>query len=354
MKIICVGGGTLGSVTPLLAVVKEIQVKEKEIQFEWWGTEHGPEKKIIEDYGLVYKPIMAGKFRRYWSWQNLIDIVWIFGGWLQAIWRLGHNKPQAVLTAGSYVAVPVAWAAYFYGVPVFLHQQDVVPSLANRLIIPIAKKITVSLPVSVEDFPAAKTILTGNPVRQEFENHLTPEMAKKKLNLNPLKPVVLIIGGSTGAQQLNELIIQSKEKLLELAQIIHLTGGKIKTEPSEGYIPLAFTTNSQLFLSAADLVITRAGMGTLSELSVLGKPALVIPLPNSHQEKNAIYFAEQKAVKFLLAQGLTSEILIANVSELLNNKSLLNNLSQNIKKIIPTGAAGKIASLVFEELNKIK
>ncbi|MDZ4230007.1 MAG: UDP-N-acetylglucosamine--N-acetylmuramyl-(pentapeptide) pyrophosphoryl-undecaprenol N-acetylglucosamine transferase, partial [Candidatus Veblenbacteria bacterium] len=294
MRLLCTGGGTLGSVTPLLAVVEELRLRYPDIQVEWWGTHAGPERLLVESRNITFKTISAGKFRRYASLENLKDIIRIATGLVESLWRFGFNRPDCLLTAGSFVAVPAGWAAYLYGIPVLVHQQDVRPSLANRLLSPVASRITVALRESVKDFSPGKVVFTGNPVRSVFMNAPTTAEARRELGLSPDKPTILIIGGGSGAKALNHIALEAEPELLKLGQVIHITGaGKEVHISIPGYLTMPLTNESVTVLAAADVVVTRAGMGVLTELSALGKAAVVVPLPQSHQEDNAKYFSER-------------------------------------------------------------
>lgn len=351
MKILCVGGGTLGSVTPLLAVVEKLNSHFDGLVKEWWGTPQGPERRLVEAAGFSFQPISSGKWRRYFSWYNLFDVLKIIWGFIQAWWRLKSAQPDIILTAGSYVAVPVAWAAYCWRLPVLAHQQDVRPSLANKLIQPVVRKITVSLPVSLKDFPAHKTILTGNPVRQIFTQPLAAGEAKRRLGLSPDRPAILIIGGGTGAQALNELIAKSLTGFLQFTQVIHVVGANQPLPPAcAGYLPLAFSLDSLTLMSASEVVVTRAGMGTLTELASLQKPSVVIPIPASHQEDNAAYFAKQGAVVLLPQTHLTPDTLIVTVSQLLQDKDSRQKLGRRFYELMPPQAAEKIANLAVSAI----
>ena len=352
-RILCVGGGTLGSVTPLLAVVEEIRSRFSEVEVEWWGTDNGPEKRLVESHHLIFKTISAGKFRRYASMVNVWDLGRIVLGFVGALWRFGFSKPACLLTAGSYVAVPVGWAAYLYGIPIFAHQQDVRPGLANRLLAPVAKKITVVLADSIKDFPAGKTVWTGNPVRAIFTNPPSAADARQRLDLDPAKPTILIIGGGTGAQALNEVVFAARTELVKLGQVIHLTGAHKETASAlPGYLTAASTTESVTFMSAADVVITRAGMGGLSELAALKKAAVVVPIPQSHQEDNAKYFADRGGVILLPQSALTPQKLLALARQLISDATERQRLGSRLHELLPTRAAQRMADLVLAYINQ--
>ena len=143
MRILFSGGGTLGSVTPLLAVAEEFK-KRGDHEFLWLGTAKGPERFLVDEWGIRFRAIRSGKWRRYFSWKNIFDLFQIFFGFFQSLWRIARFRPDAVLTAGSFVAVPVACAAKVLGVPIFVHQQDLRWGLANRIMRPLARRISVN------------------------------------------------------------------------------------------------------------------------------------------------------------------------------------------------------------------
>lgn len=344
MRIVCAGGGTLGSVTPLLAVVEELRATNP-IEVDWFGTATGPERTLVEAAGGRFHTIPAGKLRRYASARNATDVLRLGGGLAQALWWLAHNSVEVVLTAGGFVAVPVAWAAWFRGVPVFVHQQDVVPGLANKLMVPFARRVTVALECSLKDYPAAKTVCTGNPVRAAFIHPPAPEAARRALGLSPELATVVVLGGGTGAQFLNDLVVPALPRLTAHAQVLHISGPQRSAAqpPQPRYHQLAFTTDTLTVLAAADVVVTRAGMGTLTELAALRRPAIVVPIPDSHQEANARLVAEASAAVVLPQAGLTPEQLLGTVEQLLNDAASRERFGAALARLLPPGAAARVA-----------
>lgn len=352
MKVICVGGGTLGSVTPLLAVIEVWQKKNPDLQVTWWGSKTGPEKKIVKSCGLKYQPICSGKLRRYLSWQNLFDLFRIFFGFMEAWWRLGLNRPDLVLSAGSFLAVPVGWAAWCYKIPLTVHQQDVRPGLANKLLTPLASLITVTWKDSLQHFPSGKTVLTGNPVRRGFLTPPAKEAVAKNLGLKLGRPVVLIMGGGTGAQFINRLVVDSLKELTSFCQVIHLTGlGKNTGAQFDNYFSLPLSDDTAGLFSVADVAVVRAGMATITELAASAKPALVIPMPESHQEDNAFYLQRQQAAVVLPQNDLTAEKFIGNLRRLLADSELRNNLGKNLRNLMNPRAAEAVLTEILKLLN---
>lgn len=343
MKIIFSGGGTIGSVSPLLAIAEATRQQQGDAEFLWLATKNGPEKKLIFEYKIPVKEITAGKFRRYFDLRNFFMPLFIFFGFIQSFFIILKFKPSVILSAGGYVAVPVVWAGWFLKVPCIIHQQDVLPGLANKLMSPFAKVISVTFEQSLKDFPAKKTILTGNPVRPDIltgDRHQAYDFFK----LDSSKSTVLIIGGGTGAEKLNNLVIKSLGNLLSFCQVIHITGGKSENiAEHSNYRHYDFLTKEmKLAYVAADIIVSRAGMSALSELQALRKPSIIIPMPNSHQEANATEFFKKNAIAMLNQSDLTPENFSASIKHLLEDKVEQQNLVRNMEKVLPINATEKI------------
>jgi len=341
----------MGSVTPLLAVVEELQKVEPTMEFFWLGTKTGPEKQLVEKYGIKFQSISGGKLRRYFSWQNFLDPFRIIAGFFQSLNSLRKNKPEVILTAGAFISVPVIWAGWFLRIPIVVHQQDIRPGLANRLMAPLAKKITVTFEESIKRFPQKKTKWIGNPVRQSVLQG-SRDKAIKEFNLEPELPTVLIVGGGTGALVLNQAVTEGLAELVKFCQVIHVTGDRkseIGNQKSERYSSYEFLTDRMKdALAVADIVVSRAGLGFLTELAALGKAVILIPIKDSHQELNANYFAKQNAVLFLPQEELNAENLAATIKNLISNKSDRVNLGRNIQGLMKWGAAGEMVEVVRE------
>jgi UDP-N-acetylglucosamine--N-acetylmuramyl-(pentapeptide) pyrophosphoryl-undecaprenol N-acetylglucosamine transferase len=348
MKILFAGGGTMGSVSPLIAVYQKIKKREPETEFLFIGTDAGPERRAVESYRVNFKSISSGKWRRYFSWANLFDPLKIIIGFFQAFFIILKYKPNVVMVAGSYVGVPVAYAANFLRVPLLIHQQDILAGLANRLMANVANKITVSFEPSLKDFYRGKTILTGNPVREEIYSCQVAS-SRELLQLKSDLPVLLILGGGTGSLVINDLIQSGLSDLMQFCQIIHVTGaGKRVEAEADNYHQFEFLTNEmQDALCASNLVVSRAGLSTLSELIILAKPTVLIPLPG-HQEFNAQYFQKNNAALVLSQSSLTKEMFVDLIKELLGNEAELENLSRNIAKMMNHDGANQVATVLLE------
>lgn len=348
MRIILSGGGTIGSVSPLIAIFKEIKKQQPEAEFLWLATRFGPEHKLIKSYNIPIKSIFAGKLRRYFSWKNFLDPFLVMLGFFQSLSIILKFKPDVILSAGGFVSVPVVWAGWLLRKPALIHQQDVIPSLANRLMAPFAKIITVTFEKSLGAFPAKKTVLTGNPVRADILTG-SREEGYKFFQLSPELPTILVIGGGTGALRLNQVVLASLPSLVSFCQVIHLTGGRIdKVVQHSRYRSYDFLTDQlKNAYAIADLVITRAGMSVLTELALLAKPTIIIPLSGSHQKQNAIEFFRNNAALVIKEENLDPEGFSQAVKELLTDKAQLANLSRNMAKMMPANAIEKIVKMIL-------
>jgi len=353
-KILLTGGGTGGSVAPLLAVYDELKDDGK-FEFLWLGTKFGPEREMVEKAGIKFRAISGGKWRRYFSLKNLVDVAKIKLGFWQAFFIMLKWRPSLVMSAGSFISVPVVWAAWLLGVPVLIQQQDVQPGLANKLMAPFAKVVTVTFEKSLADY-GKKARWIGNPTRQSLK---IPNPKFQIPNINESLPVVLIVGGGTGAEAINKLVEDSLGELTKFCQVIHVTGKeksiKYQVSSIKNYAKYEFLNAEQMVeaLKVADLVITRAGMGFLSELSYLSKPSIIIPMPDSHQEANAEFFRNKKAAIVAKQKYLTPENFTRLVKDLLADEKMLANLSANMGQAMKKDANQKMVKIIWEIINRI-
>ncbi|MCD4694527.1 undecaprenyldiphospho-muramoylpentapeptide beta-N-acetylglucosaminyltransferase [bacterium] len=343
------GGGSGGPVVPLLSIRKIILKKHHNIDFVWIGTKTGVEREMVEKEGIVFKAISSGRFRRYFSFKNFTDIFKIFFGCLESFFILLRNRPSLVISAGGFVSVGVAWSAWILRIPVLIHQQDIRPGLANKLMAPFARVVTTTFKKSLEDY-GRKAIWTGNPIQESVNNVSKENYFEIKEGL----PIILVVGGGTGAEAINELIENNIGEITKFAQIIHITGkGKRSREVYKNYSSFEFLDHDYILeaLEKSELVISRAGLGFLTELSYFGKPAILIPIPDSHQEDNAYIFKEKNAAIVLNQKELTSDNFLSGIRNMLEDENLRRELSNNIKKVIKIGNDNLVD--VIEELIKL-
>lgn len=279
-KIIMTGGGTAGHVTPNIALMPALKKEGYEISYI--GSYNGIEKNLIESQGIPYYGISSGKLRRYFDPKNFSDPFKVVNGYFQAIRLLKKIKPDVVFSKGGFVSVPVVLAAKHCHIPAIIHESDITPGLANKLAIPGATKVCCNFPETLKYLPQEKAVLTGSPIRQEL---LTGD-ATKALSIchfdDSGKPVILIIGGSTGSKAINTAVRDLLPELLTRYRIIHLCGkGNLEEslKDTKGYVQFEYVNKELADLFAlADLVISRAGANAICELLALRKPNILIPL----------------------------------------------------------------------------
>jgi UDP-N-acetylglucosamine--N-acetylmuramyl-(pentapeptide) pyrophosphoryl-undecaprenol N-acetylglucosamine transferase len=371
MRITLTGGGTGGHVMPIVALISEIKsyFKDESVEFLWIGSDMGPERKIAKENNIPFKAVSSGKLRRYLSWQNIVDFFRTVKGFFQAYFAIRKFKPDVLFGKGGYVSVPAVLASYFLSVPSLIHESDVSLGLANKILLPYAKKIAVTFPETLENLGKYKDkgIVTGNPIRKDILKGNRGRVVEK-YNLKTDLPVILIMGGSQGAEKINEAIIKSLPDLLEKYQIIHLCGdknfNKIKDEVSgtkgdmQNYhlFPGIYGDDLADALACADLVISRAGLNSLFELALLGKPSVIIPYPHAaanHQVKNAEIFSKEKAIKLIKEEGLTSELLVNEIDYLFGNPKEMDNMGAEFSKI-GNRINGNAGEKILKELLELK
>jgi UDP-N-acetylglucosamine--N-acetylmuramyl-(pentapeptide) pyrophosphoryl-undecaprenol N-acetylglucosamine transferase len=330
VKILLVGGGTLGSVSPLLAIAKNYTA-----EYLFVCSLIGPEIKLIKASGIPYLTLNAGKLRRYFSWANFIDVFKFKISFWKSLSIIRKYKPDLVLSAGSFVAVPVVWAAWFCRIPIIVHQQDIVVGLANKLMAPLANIITVTFEEQKNDFHNKnKIVVTGNPVRM---NNPVPTEQK----------IILVTGGGLGARGLNEFVKQFIPYLASFYPVHHVLGAENWDQKAEykNYTPHQFvTTEMPDLINRAELIISRAGMQTITEAAQLSKALVLIPMPNSHQEQNAIFLAKHNAA-YLVKQG-QHQIMERYLEKLLNSDDLRLGVASNLHKLFPERAMENYINLI--------
>lgn len=324
-KIVLTGGGTAGHVTPNIALIPTLQEAGYEVHYI--GSYEGIEKTLISEMGIPYYGISSGKLRRYLSAKNFTDPFRVIKGFSQAKQLMKEIQPDIIFSKGGFVTVPVVKAAASRNIPVIIHESDMTPGLANKLCNKHAMKVCCNFPETVELFPKGKAMLTGSPIRKE----LTTGDRASGLNLCNFttdKPVIMIIGGSLGAQRINEAVRRILPKLLERYQIIHVCGkGKMDESliGTKGYCQFEYVKNDLKHLfAAADIVISRAGANVICELLALKKPALLIPLSakasRGDQILNAKSFKKQGYCEVMEEEDITDDGLLNTINAIYENR----------------------------------
>ena len=347
MRILFTGGGTGGHVFPMIAIMESFSGGH---EFRYIGPDSFAKENLN---GIKAKFISAGKFKRYFDPLLSIELTKMIIGIIQSFWYLFLWVPDVIFSKGGYGSFPVVFAARIYRIPIIIHDSDAIPGLANRKTAKFAKKIILSFESSKKYFKAKqqnKIIVIGNPVRKELLAG-DKDQSRGLFKISSSKPVVLILGGSQGAQKINETVINILPRLLEIAEVIHMTGEKNfkdvekETQKSPEYHLYPFLNANELkhAFALADLVVNRASAGSIFEIAALSKPSILIPLPNSaqdHQRENAYEFARPAEA---LAKGgpraiimdqenLTPNMLLEQISNLLSNPQKLSEMSQKAKQ----------------------
>ena len=370
MRVIVSGGGSGGHIYPALGVAAQLKT-EYQAEILFLGSDDGLETQLVPAAGLRLATVKAGKVRRYISWQTVKGIMRIPFGTVQAIEVVRRFRPDAVFTSGGYVAVAAGVAAYLNRVPLLMHQQDVPPNLSNKQVAPLATRISVAFEESLAYFPAQKTRVLGNPVRQVILDirQVGPLVARERFGLAGEQPMLLVTGGSQGARHLNQVVVQALPELLKTCQVLQISGQELHQETLEqangvlarvdpalraGYKLVPYLNEEMgAALQAADLVICRSGASTLSELITLGKPGLLVPLPpaigKSPQEANAAMFERRRAGLVIKDADLEPELLAERANYIMTSPEILAAMMEAARALAKPLATQEIS----KELIKI-
>ncbi len=328
MRIVLTGGGTAGHVTPHLAVIPELKKEGWDIHYI--GSEDGIERELIKNAeGVEYHAIKTGKLRRYSDIRNVTDPFRVMYGAGQCIGLIRKLKPNIVFSKGGYVSVPVVYGAAVNGVPVLMHESDMTSGLANKLSLPFAKELMCTFPETASE-AGKKGLYIGSPIRKELLNG-SRERGVKLFGFSDNRPIMLVVGGSLGAQAINRAVRGALDELLKGFQILHICGnGNIDStyEGLRNYVQTQYLNEEMPDAYAcADIIVSRAGSNTICEILALRKPALLIPYPNTasrgDQEINAASFLRRGFSRVLEQTDLTPETLSKCVVEVYRDRGQL-------------------------------
>lgn len=318
-NIVLTGGGTPGHVTPNIALIEALQPQGCHI--EYIGSTDGVEKKIISELNIPYHAIRCGKLRRYFSWQNFLDPFNVLIGLWQAFWLLRRLRPQVVFSKGGFVALPVVVAAHLNRIPVVAHESDMSPGLANRLSFPFVNRICVTFASAKEHFKQQnKVCVTGTPLRQALF-HGDKQKGLEVCGFTTNKPCIMVMGGGQGSHAINQAVRHALSELTRQFNVIHLCGPKkvdLDLALHDGYCQFEYVSAElpDLF-AASDLIVSRSGANSLSEILALAKPHVLIPLSKQasrgDQIQNASYFAKQGISVVLEEEKLDATSLVVAI-----------------------------------------
>ncbi|MCI0619643.1 undecaprenyldiphospho-muramoylpentapeptide beta-N-acetylglucosaminyltransferase [Candidatus Wolfebacteria bacterium] len=374
MRILFTGGGSGGHFYPIVAIaeaIQEIAREERLLEPELLFAAPDPyDKKVLFELNIRFIPITAGKTRRYFSLLNVIDFFKTGWGIVKAFWKLLFIFPDVVFGKGGYGSFPIVCAARILGIPVIIHESDSIPGRANAWAGKFAQKIAISFPEAAEHFDPKhehpeRIALTGNPIRKDLLT-VAHEGGREFLKIESGTPAVLILGGSSGAEAVNEAVIDALPRLVEHYFVIHQTGKQNVTSVEETvavllgdnehknrYRPFTYLDllAMRMAAGAADLIISRAGASAIFEIAQWGKPSIIIPIPQSvshDQHKNAFAYARTGAATVIEQENLTASILVSEIKRLMQNTALREEMSAAAKAFAKPDAARTIAREILD------
>lgn len=364
MKIVLSGSGSGGHFYPLIAVVEAIRKaaeEERIVALELKLLGDAPfDVEALREHEIYFEEIPAGKIRRYFSLLNIIDSFKTIRGIFRALWKFTLSPPDIVFSKGGYDSFPVLVAARIYRIPVIIHESDAVPGMVNAWAAKFARRIGVSFPEAARYFPQDKVALTGNPIRKSILGGSRDE-ALEMFNLETGVPTVLVSGGSQGAQPLNDVLMLALPELVQIAQVIHIAGSlhveNVKAEAGvtleksnyKGrYHPYGFLAPPQLRNTAfiADVMVSRAGAGSIFEVAAWRLPAIFIPLSHAaqdHQRENAYSYARTGAAEVIEEANLTPHVLISEIKKIVTDQKRRDDMKRAATSFARIDAADKIA-----------
>lgn len=385
MKILVVGGGSGGHVTPVVAVVREIWKIRPRAKIEFWTDKKyfKNARKITVENGmdLRIRKVVAGKFRRYTNFtfgmylqhfdvvlKNIRDFFKNIIGFFQSFFRLIANRPDAIFFKGGFVCLPVGMAAKILRIPYVIHDSDAAPGLTNRLLAKRATKIATGMPLEYYSYPADRAEWTGIPINDEFQPVTAAKRRslKKELGFANDKPLLVVTGGSLGAQNINFAIRDILPSLLKFTSVMLVAGrerypemmdlkdyevwedGELKTN----FRMVKFSSEMYKLFGAADVVVSRAGASTMTELSSMAKAVIMVPnakLPGYHQVKNAKAYEKANAVVVVEDSEIVEkpEILLEAIRKLMKSEAKREEMSKNLRAFIKDNAAENLANTVI-------
>ncbi len=373
MKIVLTGGGTGGHFYPLIAVAESLWVMAAEDSLTslnlYYFSDKAYNELALRNQRIIFRSIPSGKLGlSYGFFQRISSLIAVMYGICVAVWRLFILYPDVILAKGGYASVPTAVAAWILGIPVFIHESDVVPGRANMFLSRFAKKIFISYKAAQQHFPVHKTIYIGQPVRRALL-HPAGEGIEALYKLEDDIPVLWIVGGSLGAKKINDIVVAMLSDLLYHVQVIHQTGPKnydevIQMSESElqghpyksRYHPVAYLDelSTRRVAGVAKVIITRAG-SMLFEIAAWKIPAIVIPRPVSngdHNRKNAYAYAEYGGAVIVEESNLTPEILRTEIMRIMSDSAIQRDMSEHAYQFATPRAANELAAYLIEECYK--
>lgn len=355
VRVIISAGGTGGHIYPALAVINKIKTEEPDSEFLYIGTHNRMEKDIIPNHKIPFKTIEIYGFNRTKLLKNVKTVKSLFKSYYECKKIIKDFKPDIVIGMGGYVTVPVLLAAKKLGFKTFIHEQNSVPGKANLYLSKHVTSIGVSMKSSIKHFPEYKTVFTGNPCSEEAL--LKPELDKRKLGLNPNKKLVLFVMGSLGSEKINKFLIKTMSLFNNADyEILYITGKDeypkiVQNKFPKNVITVPYLDNMVRIMKKTDVIVSRAGATTISEIIALKIPSILIPspyVPDNHQYKNAMDLVNKKAAVLINEKDLKGDILAKEINELLNDPKKIETIKENLSSL----GVSNSAALIYETIKK--
>lgn len=378
MKVLAVGGGSGGHVTPVAAVLAELRKQQKSVEVRFWcDRKFAPQARSIIahfDASVPVQTVWAGKLRRYSHlsllqhftipsvlFPNIRDAFLVVAGIVQSIFRLIAWRPDVVFSKGGYVSLPVGWAAALLRIPVVIHDSDAHPGLTNRLLAPVARSIATGVSTDHYNYPKNKTTYVGIPIDAAYRPFDDDQKTavKRELGFDPKKPLVVIVGGGLGAKSLNEAVAKQLSLIIEHANVVLVSGAaqydemrSLTPQDDPRFILKDFISDGMVDLQgAADVVVSRAGATAILELAALAKPVILVPSKRLvWQIKHAKVYADEQAVILLDEDRFgqpDDKTLSKAIVGLLANEQIKERLSKNIHRLSRPHAARDMAAMII-------
>ncbi len=359
-KVILSGGGTGGHIFPALSIAQALKVKYPESDFLFVGAKGKMEMEKVPNAGFKIIGLWISGIQRKQLFRNILFPLKLIVSLLKSVVIVLKFKPNVVIGTGGFASGPLLYVASIFGIPTLIQEQNSFPGITNKLLAKKAQKICVAYDNLETFFPKEKIILTGNPVRQDLlDLHEKQEEAHSTFNLNPTKKIVLVLGGSLGARRINQLVEAQLQYFKNNNIQVLWQCGKLYFDEYRHYDNsndiqvMSFIKRMDLAYAASDIIISRAGASSVSELCIVGKPVIFIPSPNvaeDHQTKNAQAISSQNAALLIAEKHLENEFE-TQFSELINNEDLQQRLALNIKKLAKKSATNAIVHEIEKLVN---
>ena len=355
MKVVISAGGTGGHIYPALAIINKIKEEEPNSEFLYIGTTDRMEKDLIPSLGYRYEGLEVTGFKRKLSLDNIKTVTNFLGAIKKSKKIISDFNPDVVIGCGGYVTAPVIYAAKKLGKKTFIHEQNSVVGLANKFLSRYTDKVGVSFESTIKDFPDGKAILTGNPCSEKAIG--IKKTTKKELEIDENKKLVLMVMGSLGSRSVNDKIFDFVDNFRNKDySVIIVTGNSYYEKVKNKRVPdnvkiLPFIYEMPKVMKITDLMVTRAGASTMSEITALEVPSILIPSPyvtNNHQYKNAMDLVNNNAGIILEEKDLEGKALIDLIDNTLNDKNKLKEIKSNLKKMGIKDSSTRIYNVLKE------